>query len=375
MTNRERVRMALDHREPDRIPLDLGSMVTSLCPETYVSLAQHLGLGVPSIEVDSGAHCVRNVDRRLLSILGVDVFSVFPPPLSNTPGCTSDGPNKWIDEWGTERIRDGVQTRITRAPLQDATLDDLKLHKWPDFSDPDRFVALGTRVEELYRDTDFALLAVVEGLGQVFERAWKMRGFSQFLTDLVLEPRFAEALMDIIVEVNLGFLKSYLEVVGPFVDVVQIGDDLGTQRGPLISPEVYRALIKPRHAVLIDYIKSKTNAKVFFHCCGAITAFIPDLIDIGVDILNPVQTSAVGMEPRKLKAAFGDVLSFWGAVDTQHLLPHATPGQVRDEVKRIVDELAPGGGYVLAPVHNVQGDVPCENIQAMYEAARDFGGY
>jgi uroporphyrinogen decarboxylase len=196
------------------------------------------------------------------------------------------------------------------------------------------------------------------------------------LINLIANPKFAGALLDKVVELESQMVRNMLRAAGKNVDVVLCPDDLGMQTAPLISPELYRKMIKPRHRRLFDTIKSHTKAKLLLHSDGAIAPLIGDLIDVGVDALNPVQVSAAGMgDTTGLKREFGNHIAFWGAIDTHHMLPFGSPQEVREEVRRRIEELAPGGGYVLASVHNIQAEVPPENICAMFEAAKRYGGY
>jgi uroporphyrinogen decarboxylase len=193
--------------------------------------------------------------------------------------------------------------------------------------------------------------------------------------DLLGNQAFAEALMDRGLEVQLQIGGKLLAAAGNFVDIIHISDDLGTQKAPLISPELYRKLIKPRQRKLFDFIKGRTDARILLHSDGCVYPFIPDFIEIGVDILNPVQVTAEDMDPKRLKREFGDQLCFWGAIDTQHTLPFGTPQDVRDEVRRRIEELGDKGGYVLTSVHNIQNEVPPQNICEMFDAALEYGGY
>ncbi len=196
--------------------------------------------------------------------------------------------------------------------------------------------------------------------------------------DLVLKPREMERLLRMIHEVQMGYWEKALEIVGDNIDIVMHSDDLGMQNSPMMSPDMYRRFVKPLHEELIGMVKKKAEGEVKFllHSCGSVRALIPDFIDVGVDILNPIQVSAAGMDTAELKKEFGKDLCFCGGgVDTQEILPRGTPEQVRDEVKRRLDDLAPGGGYIFAAVHNIQADVPPENLQAMYEALQEHGKY
>ena len=194
----------------------------------------------------------------------------------------------------------------------------------------------------------------------------------EFYMDIAIDMKYFEALMDRTLESLIDIYTKFFKVIGDELDVVQFWGDLGTQRGPLISPETYRKYIKPREAELVRLTKKITNAKVALHTCGSVYEFIPDLIDAGYDILNPVKTSAADMESGRLKREFGKDLVFWGGIDTQRVLPFGTVEEVRDEVKRMIDTLAPDGGYILAPCHNIQANTPPENVLEMFEAAIDY---
>jgi uroporphyrinogen decarboxylase len=199
-------------------------------------------------------------------------------------------------------------------------------------------------------------------------------GLENFLMALLTEPAFADRLMETITDIYIESCNRYLEFVGPYIQVFTFWDDLAGQNGWIINPEVYRKRIKPRHKRLVEAIKKKTDAKLFYHSCGATRGLIPDLIDSGFDILNPVQVSAKGMNTKELKAEFGRDIVFWGGgVDTQQVLPFGTPDEVVDEVKRRIDDLAPGGGFVFAAVHNIQAFVPPENIVAAFDTALQYG--
>jgi uroporphyrinogen decarboxylase len=178
-----------------------------------------------------------------------------------------------------------------------------------------------------------------------------------------------------VTDISEAVMGRYLDLVGPTIQMIKMGDDLGAQNGPLMSPRTYRAVIKPYHKELFDFIRTRTRARIFLHTCGSVYRLLPDLIDAGVEVLNPVQVSAVDMDTRRLKAEFGDRLSFMGAIDTQRVLPFGTPDEVKREVERRIADLAPGGGFILAPVHNVQADVSPENLVTMYRHARRVGTY
>ncbi|MDP6668084.1 MAG: uroporphyrinogen decarboxylase family protein [Dehalococcoidia bacterium] len=193
--------------------------------------------------------------------------------------------------------------------------------------------------------------------------------------DLAGDPALATALFEATLEVTAMQAAELLREVGDIVDIVATGDDLGFQTGPMVAPETYRRLLKPWHKKYLDTIRANTSAHIHFHCCGSINMLLDDLIDIGVDAINPVQVAATGMDSAELESEFGDRVSFWGAIDTQHVLPNGSTEEVRAEVKKRIGDLAPGGGYVFSAVHNIQPDVPLENVLAMYEVANEYGRY
>jgi uroporphyrinogen decarboxylase len=178
-----------------------------------------------------------------------------------------------------------------------------------------------------------------------------------------------------VTDIGKAVMEPYLDLAGPYIQMIKMGDDLGAQGGPLMSPKTYRSVVKPYHKELFDFIHERTRARIFLHTCGSVYRLLPDLIEAGVDVLNPVQVSAADMDTRRLKAEFGDRLSFMGAIDTQHVLPFGTPDDVKREVERRIADLAPGGGFILAPVHNVQADVSPENLVTMYRHALQVGMY
>jgi uroporphyrinogen decarboxylase len=227
---------------------------------------------------------------------------------------------------------------------------------------------LREKAEKLRAKTDYALVGHM-GDTAIFQKATFLRGMEAFLVDSVSEPRLFMRILERILEIQARKMENYLGAVGEYLDVVSIGDDLGTQNGPLISPEAFRRLIKPYLRDYFQVVRKKSKAKLHLHCCGSISLLLDDLIEIGVDVINPVQITARDMEPEGLKERFGDRLSFWGGIDTQRILPCAAPEEVANETRRIVEIMSRGGGYVVNPVHNIQWDVPPENVVAMCEAA------
>jgi uroporphyrinogen decarboxylase len=243
---------------------------------------------------------------------------------------------------------------------------------WPSPIDPGRFRTLRSQAQTLRTASDAAIILVL-GVGAVHQIQF-MRGYAEALADLVAAPDFVQAFLDRYADFWTCMTERALEVVGDLVDLAMFGDDLGTQQGPVMSPALYRRLIKPTHARMVQAVK-KFNKPVLLHSCGSVAAFIPDLIEIGIDALHPVQVSAKSMDTAQLKREFGRDITFWGGIDTHRVLPLGTQGEVREEVRRRIADLASGGGYVLGAVHNIQAEVPVENVLAMLDAAKEFGRY
>lgn len=374
MKARNRVLKAISHEEPDRIPIDFGGPMTTIEAQGYDHLKEHLKIGTPT-EVFSRAHV--KPDEQLLKIFSVDTrYVYFNAPEPWNPNKYLD--NTYVDNWGvTFKMPKGSYYYDPVAyPLENATVDDLNRHNWPSKVSEENVKRWSEEAKHLFEETDFAIIADATGWG-IFEEAWGLRGFQRFLVDLYKNRVFVEALLDKILETQLSRFNAYLDAIGRYVDVVIVSDDLGMQTGPIIAPKMYREIIKPRHRELFKFIKTRTGAKLFLHTCGAIQPFISDLVDVGVEILNPIQVSAKGMDDTAaFKKEYGHDLVLWGGgCDTQDVLPHSTPRDVRNEVKRRIRDLAPGGGFVFAGVHNIQPDVPPENVVALYKAALEFGDY
>ena len=260
-------------------------------------------------------------------------------------------------------------------PIAEPTLEALRRYPWPDPHDPGRTEGLKDRALKLYETTDYALVLDAAGFG-IFETGWMLRGFENFLMDLAAEPKFAEALMQGVADYYIALYDRVLAEAGEYLQVVMIGDDLGTQNGPMISPETYRKLVKPAQKRVWQFLKSKTKARLFLHSCGSVRKLIPDFIELGLDILNPVQVAAKDMDPKELKREFGKDLTFWGGgCDTQKVLTFGTPDEVEREVRRRIADFAPGGGFVFNQIHNIQPQVPPENILRMFETVLQYGVY
>jgi len=382
MTSRERLLTALEHRQPDRVPIDLGGNQTGIHKFAYEALLAHLGLEDELIVMDAVQQLARPCEA-VLERFHVDTRYIAAGAAADFDGqivtSTRDG-RLWhdlTDEFGvTWSMPDDepLYMDISHHPLADASLADVADYPFPKGDDPGRFVDLREAALRLKRETPYAVVSGISGV--VYEICWYMRGLEQWFMDMLTQPEFCEAVLDKTLEFWMDWFRVFLDEVGDVVDVIMIGDDLAGQRGPLFRPDFYRRIVKPRHQQLVQYIRSRTTAKIWYHTCGSCTEYVPDLIDNGIDILNPVQISAEDMEAAQLKSRFGDQLTFWGgAIDAQHVLPNATPDVVREHVRRNVETFKPGGGYVFNNVHNIQAKVPPENIVAMYEAAYEFGFY
>jgi len=379
MTSRERALRALRHQEADRIPIDFaGTLVTGITRAAYGNLARHMGYPSTAEEADIFQDLVAP-DERMARQFGND-FCVIKPdaPLGWTLEISTSSEGSFFkDEWGIEYRKppNGLYYDVFRSPLRDSTTEDLKSYPWPDGANTGRTKTIGRRAKQAYDDTDYCI-TVNDGHWGVMCHGAFLTGFERFYTSLMDDVTFAESVLDRTLEYDIGYWGAILKEAKDYIHVAQIGDDLGNQWGPNVGVETYRKIIKPRHRALIDHIKKNSNAKVFFHSCGAVSDFIPHFIDIGVDILNPVQVSAAGMDTKKLKKEYGKDLSFWGGgCDTQHVLPKGTAKEVREEVLNRMADLGGGGGFIFCAVHNIQGDVPPQNIKTMFETVLEHGAY
>jgi len=379
MNSRERVLTALNHETPDRLPIDLGgSAVTSIAIPTYAALREHLKLPNAPIRTLETVQQIAAVDDDAMELLGVDVIPVYAnPPAGYTPQFVDEagGSNSFKDEFGStlRRFKDCFYYDWHEFSLNEPSLADLQNMPWPDPADPARYRGLRERVQKLRQTSNRALFGMAPCGHDLLNQLFRVRGMEQGLMDLVSETEFAEAFLERLTNTIITAQKCFLNEVGDLIDVHFTADDITGQNAPLISPTIYRQMIKPRWARIIQAIKNLTKAKIFYHSCGAIEPFLPDLIEIGVDIINPVQVSAAGIDTAQLKKKYGRNLSFWGGgCDTQKVLPFGTPDEVSAEVQKRIRDLAPGGGFVFNPVHNIQPMVPVENIVAMFETAKEW---
>jgi uroporphyrinogen decarboxylase len=383
LTSLGRVRAALEHREPDRVPFDLGgSILTGINRKAYMRLRDYLGLPSREVVIEDPIQQLATVDEDVKERLRTDVDGINPKGRADRKPEEGEKGDYYyfVDEWGIEwhmPKEGGLYYDMRRHPMAGLSPKEaMKRFVYPDPSDMSRYVGMKEKTEDFFRRGRAYILG--RNAPGIFEISLWSRGFEDFYVDMIANRKFAEWLMDRIMEVKWRYWEIMLEMVGENILVISEADDLAGQNGPLISPSLYRDLVKPRHTKLFSMIKkkAKTRVYIFFHTCGAVKELIPDLIESGVDILNPVQVGAAGMDTKELKREFGKDITFWGGgIDTQRILPRGDRQEVVDEVRRRIDDLAPGGGFVFSTVHNIQGDVPPENIMAMWETLQEYGKY
>jgi uroporphyrinogen decarboxylase len=373
---------ALNHREPDRIPFDLGSSIeTGITVEAYDHFIEFMKLNEEPDATLFNAFMTtggfKQVPENILRHLKIDTRgTLIQMPTEPEPKIEFEGDTMVVtDEWGVKWAKPASSFYMDPVghPLGgDLTRERIAKFPWPDPLKPSRFAGLREEAQRM-RDTGCAVIFSLYGLG-IWEVAWMLHGLEATLVDFLLEPALMEELLDRVTEFQMRLWEQTLEAVGENVDICLHSEDLGTQNNPIMSPELYRKFLKPRQAKIFSHIRknAKNDVKILLHSCGSVRKLIPDLIEVGIDALNPIQVAAAGMDTKELKREFGKDLCFWGGgVDTQETLPNRSPAEVRDEVKRRIDDLAPGGGFVFAAVHNIQPDVPPENLLAMWEAFQE----
>ena len=410
MTSRERVRAALNHKEADKIPVDCGGMrSTVLLGATYNKLKKHLGISGGETKIYDMVQQLALVEDWYLDRFQIDVVDLARGFADNPkewndwtlPDGSSAKVPAWIkiekdgDSWfcvdddgdrvaempsGSYFFDQKIWPLYGQTPDNFNELPDaLKKIMWVHMSDPqaqhggetDYYEQVGNVAKKLYESTDYSIMAGFGG--QFFELGGFIFRMDDFMTNLVINRPMMEKLFDKILELHMEKLGPYLKAIAPYADAIVMGDDLGTQTSPMISPKLYKELILPRAKQLYRYVRENSDVKVFLHSCGAISEFLPDLIDAGVQVINPVQTSAGGMEPEKLKSEFGKDLVFWGGgIDTQRILPEASPEEVRREVRKNCEHFMKDGGFIFCQIHNMLDTVPPENIVAMYETVNEM---
>ncbi len=384
MTPRERVLAALNHQEPDRVPFDLGTtFVTGIHRIAYDNLLEALGMtDLEPKPLFDPLQQLAMPHEEVLRVLGVDTRSTY----TKLPGRSIQNVEEdqsylyYTCEWGIKRRMPkdgGLYYDMCAHPLAGAdTVEEVDAHPWPDPVAELDLDAIEQACREIKASGDYPVIVGGYGAGMLELLLW-VQGYDQGYMNLLVNRPVTEAILEHIVRIKIAYARTVLERVGPYVDIFYIGDDLGLQDGPMIRKEWFQELLEPLYVEYHEEIKrGAPQAKLFFHSCGSVVDLLPQVVETGIDILNPVQVNAAGMgDTAALKQQFGDRLIFWGAIDTQHVLPNGSPQDVKDEVRRRIDDLAPGGGYILNPVHNIQADVPAENVLAMVEALDEFGWY
>jgi uroporphyrinogen decarboxylase len=384
MNSRERVLTALNHKEPDQIPYDLaGTILSGMNIHFYKNLRKYLGLPEPDdypiIEI---LQQLGGVHEDVIEILKPDVSDALPRSSGTFEIVVRDmaelGDPKYTyfyDEWGIGwRMpkEGGLYYDMFYHPLEKAeTIEEIDNFAWPDPVAPGRFEGLRERAKYVAEVEQKAVALGGLSAGIIEMCAW-LRGYEEFYPDTILNVPMIERIADIVMEMKMAFWERVLEEVGEYADVIMEADDFSGQHRLLFSLETYQTIFKPRHKKLFEFIRERSDGKIFFHSCGAVREAIPDLIDAGVQILNPVQVGATGMDSADLKREFGRDLSFWGgAVDVQYVFDQTTPEKVREETLRRIHDLAPGGGWICANIHNIQATVPPENFMAFWETLQD----
>lgn len=376
LNSRERFTLALNHQEPDRVPIDLGSIASTIrTVEAYDRLKSHLGLALEKkIRHFADEHIIP--DEEIIQAFHVDTMYIrlnVPKSWQRTRLDAYTVVDEWSVPWS--KHPGSYYTFPVDHPMKTAGLEEIEKFPWPDPDESSRYEGLREKAKYLFEKTDYALVADgLTGVG-IFDMTWHLRGMENIFLDMLIHPEFTQALCERLTEYYVKVYRNYMRAVGDFVQMVIYYEDLSGQDGPLISPQLYRQYIKPGHRKIFKTIKEHTDAKICVHTCGSVYAFLDDYVELGVEVLNPVQISAHDMDPERLKAKYGAVLSFHGGIDTQRFLPRATPAQVREEVRRMIRILGPGGGYLFTSCHSIQPDVSPENIVALFDAAYEFGKY
>lgn len=375
MTSRERILHAINHKETP-LPVDFGGLHSSLHLNAHGGVVKILGLNEFKPEMQDWFQMIVFPHEKLLELFGADCIPVYANPGGNWEFKIERKGNDefFTNEWGIvlRKPEDGYFFDIYNSPLQKAeSLEDIKKYRWPDPEDPARIRGLREKVRRLRNETDKALI-LFNPIGGAHEHSYFLRGLDELLMDLAVNPDIADYLAAKVSEWEAAFFTCVLKEIGDYIDIVQVGDDLGTTNGLIFSREMYLRYYKEREKAIIDAVKRVTNAHIYFHSCGSVREVIPDFIDIGVEILNPVQVKANGMDSKGLKRDFGKYLTFWGGGCDPMVLTTGTKEMVRSEVRKRIEEFSVGGGFVFASVHNIQANDPPENIVTMYETALEY---
>ena len=359
MNSKERVLKTIHKENADRPPL-----FATITPQVAEKLSAHLGVGYEE-PLDSLLSS-RISHMKLLSDMGNDCVGIAACYPTDRPTIThSDGIIE--NEWGMKFINTGLYKEFYLFPLENAkNAADIRAYNFPDPFAPGRFDAAKSAISSY--GSEYGIVADLET--SIFETAWYLVGLQKLLIDMMMEEEYVDALFDKVMEINTEIGK---QLIGMGADIIWAGDDFGTQTGMLLDPEMWRRVFKPRIKIMFqEFRKVNPDIQIAWHSCGSILPIIPDFIEIGLDILNPLQPKAYGMEPRFLKDTYGKDLVFFGALDIQELLPNGSPADIKREVERLAGIYGENGGYIIAPAHNIQDDTPVENIIAMFDAVKSL---
>ncbi len=373
MTSRERFRKAINHEQPDRVPIDVGQDFHNGIHEiAYANLLKLLGETDDIRFYDRMQH-LAVIKESVLNRLRADTRYVFAnAPAGFEPVTAADG--AWTDEWGIRRKTCGYYDETCGNPLAGADLQSVRKFRFPNPADKSRFAGLRERTRQIRETTDFAIIG--GSPASLFYLTAELVGFEEYLEKLLTDRPVLEALVDRMLEFWLEFFAGYLDAIGGWVEMIWIGDDWGTQNGPIIQPKLFRELFVPRYRQFCAFVKKRAPVKIALHTCGAVSWALEDFAEAGIDVVHPLQGDAAGMgDPDLLKRRFGKKLAFYSNLCNQTTLPHGTPEQVCEDVRRKVRALSPGGGYVISGGHNIQADVPGENILALFDTAYQYGRY
>ncbi len=377
MTPRERVQKVLDHKEPDRVPVTLGGSANHLSEERYNALRDHFGFKEVPRRTLVGFYTTPDYNP-LLDCLRTDFrFLHIRPPQGYICNSVSPGFQEFIDEWGLRHRLVSGYYDMAGAPLaKDLSIDAIEKFPWPDPYKPERLAGLKEEAEDLFNNTGYALVGHRPVYGNLWEMTRVLVGMENALLLTVTDTKLFDHLLGKLSEVLDGFYDAFLSAVGPYIQIIEFADDYGTNVGPMFNPEIYRKYLKPRYKRSIEMIKKKApHVKAMLHCDGAIRKFLPDLIDTGFEVLNPIESHLPGMDPVSLKRDFGNALTLNGGVDVQHVLTEGSVEDVRREVRLRIEQMGKDGGYILAPAHNFTNDMPLQNLLAFFEAAQELGFY
>lgn len=370
MSKKERVLKTLNHQEPDRVPIAFDSPECSIHKKAHQRLLDYFGLETGKEDlIDRALQAVRP-DEKIKEILNTDTYCVV---LDEGPIIFDSQENAYINEWGIRLKAGGEWYNVVDSPLKEGTPEELKQYNFPDPRKGDRTAGM---VEEAKSALEKGYFVHAGGPWGIYEISSSLRGAENLFLDLATNPNYVEALAERVLEYHLAYYEIMLKAVGDYIGAVAVSDDLGGQEGPLFSPDLFRKIYKPRLKRLIDHIKCiQPGIHVYMHSDGAIFDLIPDLIEAGIDGLNPVQFTANGMESERLKEVFGDALVFWGGGVDNYLLSYGSPQEIEKQVTEQIMKLGTGGGYVFSSVHNISAEVPPQNIEAFFRAAHKYGEY